>query len=476
MNGALLELAEGQGAQDARLFNDQNQLMNKKAAQEYVEIRFDTDTAFNRTLISRIPRHADTVNSIHLKFNMAPLPQGWRYKRCWANHLIKNCRIEVGGFIVWQTKKEWLQMYNLIFENKNKELTFDYDAETRIELSKFKHEVIIEPINIKDLIVSEYGIPLIKLQYQEVKFIVELGSLIDCIESYNDNPEPLNEYRNIYLLNLNVLILYTFLDLNERRELALRNIEKITKHNDTSSIITTKENTNFKIDQSLICPAAYIHITDAQGNELPRQILKNLIVKISGLTRHDLSGFQSRHLVRNNLPHATKANNESQNLYYISYWPGRTNQEGAEQGINFSRIDTYSIEFEYENWVPNDLQFKISINHRTQNILHFIGGMTGFLDINMGTSIVPYNQELEFPDTDQLIEVKADDICMISHIRFEEGESVDQCNQCKKVCTTAMLKLWLATRNPHQHKCIHCSKEYNTNTFKRGKAHIVENE
>jgi len=62
---------------------------------------------------------------------------------------------------------------------------------------------------------------------------------------------------------------------------------------------------------------------------------------------------------------------------------------------------------------------------------------------------------------------------MISYSPFENGELVDQCNQCKKVFTTAMLQKWLSTRNPHQHKCIVCSKEYNINTFKRGKAHIV---
>jgi len=465
---------------------------NKRAAQQYFELPFNTSPQFNTQVRCNIVKYADTVNS----FNMAPLPVGWRYKRCWTTHLIKTCYITIGGEIIWKSSKEWQQMNNLIFENKDKELIFDYDADTRTILSNEEHEVIVEPINLKNAIVSGYGIPIICLPYSEVHFIIEFGSLMDCIESYNTNPLPLNPHHNMYMNNCTLIGLYTYLDIDERRILATRQFPagKITKHNNTSYQITTKANRYANIYQNLLCSAVYIHITDINDNELPRQILKNIKVKINNRERHNYSGLQSRHQIRNNLPHPTKTNNKSQNLYYISYWPGRTNELGAEQGLNLSRIEIYTMEFEYENWVPNDLQFKISINHRTQNILQVESGMAGikyafnncnFLMLQAPPEIPapptgpgpapvpPPERMLQFPNTTQQIQVNADDTCMISHNTFREGESVDQCKQCNKVFTTIMLSQWLSTRNRHQHKCIHCSQVYNINTFIRGKAHIV---
>ena len=107
--------------------------------------------------------------------------------------------------------------------------------------------------------------------------------------------------------------------------------------------------------------------------------------------------------------------------------------------------------------------------------LRFVPGGNGIMNIQDHPiqPQLPAVASLTFPNTDQLIHVSAEDVCMISEKPFKNGELVDQCNQCKKVFTTAMLQQRLSTRNPDEHKCIHCSKEYNTNTFIRGKAHIL---
>jgi hypothetical protein len=374
-------------------------------------------------------------------------------------------------------------MKEFIFENKNKELTFDYDENTRTKLSREEHEVIIEPINLKDVLCNnKIGIPLIKLVYHEVRIIVNFGSLDDCIEPIGDNPPPIIN-QNQYMLEGDIIGLYTSYDTEERRRIALSRAHYITKHNNTLSGIISKQHRFIGINVERICSAAYIHITDMNGNEIPRQVLNSIRLNINNCISK-FSGFQSRHQMRNNLPHITKPNNESKNLYYISYWPGRTNQRGAEQGLNLSHIDSYRFEIEFENWVPDDIQYKIHINHRSQNILRMMSGMAG-LQFEYGNNRIIGIQDhpietlpralasLTFPNTDQLIQVSADDVCMISEKPFKNGELVDQCNQCKKVFTTAMLQQRLSTRNPDEHKCIHCSKEYNTNTFIRGKAHIV---
>jgi hypothetical protein len=307
-------------------------------------------------------------------------------------------------------------------------------------------------------------------------------------------PPIINE--NQYMLEGHLIGVYTYYDTDERMALATEQAPGgyITKHNNTHSGIISKHNRFIHINENTVCSAAYVHITDMNGNEIPRQVVKGIKVKTNHTYRHNLTGFQSRHQMRNNMPHSTKPNNESQNLYYISYWTGRTNQRGAEQGFNLSRVESYSFEIEFEDWVLNNIEYKIHINHRNQNLIQFSHGIAGLRFVPGDNGIMNIQDHpieivraaeaaqavvaavvvaLVFPNTEQLIQVCNDDICMISHSSFENGELVDQCNQCKQVFTTAMLKQWLSTRNPHQHKCIHCSCPYNTNTFKRGKAHIV---
>jgi hypothetical protein len=473
------------GPHNQAMFDNRDDLQNRNCSQEYINTQFRGEVGFDKICVSTITRNTDSIQSISLRLRMAALPEGWRYKRCWTNFLIKRMEIEIGGAKIWESTGDWLKMKEFIFENKNKELTFDYDADTRTKLSREEHEVIVEPINLKEVLCNdEIGIPLIMLVYHEVRIIVNFGSLDDCIEPIGDNPPPIIN-QNQYMLEADIIGLYIYYDTDERRRIALSRAQYITKHNNTHSGIISKHNRFIHIDGNNVCSAVYVHITDMNGNEIPRQVLKTIKVKTNNMYRHNLTGFQLRHQMRNNLPHITKPNNESKNLYYISYWPGRTNQRGAEQGLNLSRIESYRFEIEFENWVPDDIQYKIHINHRSQNILRMMSGMAGLRFVPGGNGIMniqdhpiivpqlPAATPLKFPNTDQLIQVTADDICMISHSSFENGELVDQCNQCKKVFTTAMLKQWLSTRNPDQHKCIHCSKEYNTNTFIRGKAHIV---
>jgi hypothetical protein len=487
------------GVQNRTLFGDLNDTNNRNCSQEYINIPFNREVGFNKICESTIPPNADSIQSISLRLRMAALPDGWRYKQCWTNFLIKRIEIEIGGSKIWEATGDWLKMKELIFKNENKELTFDYDADTRTNLSRQEHEVIVEPINLKELLCNEIGISLIMLAFHEVRVKVDFRSLQDCIEPSFPMPPIINE--NQYMLEGHLIGMYTYYDTDERRGFVNNEQGRngyITKHNNTHSGIISKHNRFIRINGYHICSAAYIHITDMYGNEIPRQVVKAIKVETNGRYRHNLRGFQSRHQMRNKMPHPTKPNNESQNLYYISYWPGRTNQRGAEQGLNLSCVDIYSFEIEFEDWVLNNIEYKIHINHRSQNIIRYMNGMAGLLFEYGGNGVMNIQDHpireviapvaaapvaaapvaaapvaLVFPNTEQLIQVYNDDICMISHSPFENGELVDQCNQCKKVFTTAMLQQWLSTRNRHQHKCIHCSCAYNTDTFKRGKAHIV---
>jgi hypothetical protein len=239
------------------------------------------------------------------------------------------------------------------------------------------------------------------------------------------------------------------------------------------------------IHAELLCSAAYIWITDEHDAELPSQIVDNIKVLFNGNTRHDFTGHQSRFIVRDELPHQTLPNTKSQNLYNISYFSGRVEENGIEQGANFSRLDNYSIKFNFSQAAPP--RIKIHMIHRAQNTMRVMHGMAGlvFMLESFRISFQPVERpsrpllsdyvKPEFQNTDQLIDVQEDDkTCLITYQDFEEGDIVQQCLNCKKVMTSSHLDTWYSHPDRRKdQKCIHCRQPYNANTFRKGKVHLV---
>lgn len=288
--------------------------------------------------------------------------------------------------------------------------------------------------------------------------------MLDCIEQYADTL-PLGGDENQYLLGCYAIGQYVYLDTDERRNLARHPPKNtITKHNNTHAFLVNK-NCKLKITEGLITSATYIHVTDEHGNEVPRTILKNIVVKIDGINRMSLTPIESKY--NQSLPHKTRPN-ESHNLYYISYWSGRTNSQGAEQGLNSGRLNYYAIELQFEDWVPNS-KFKVVISHRSQNTLQIKSGM---VELAPHSSVSRVDSSFDDLDPDQIIDILADVLCPIMYAPFEENVVVDKCNQCKNIFTSsALLSAFNISKS---FLCPVCRQPHNTSTFVRGKAHILQ--
>ena len=422
------------------------------------------------------PRFGDSLINFNFHMVMRPLPIGWRYKRCWVNYAIKNIEITFDGSSIWKLTNEWLKIQNLMIENKNKELTFDYDDTTRTLLSQQTHEVIFSPFNLDQILKNKYGLPLCGLIYQEIRITGRFGSFRDCIEPYSDNQI---EIEQDYILNKQLIIKTRVYDSQER--LAIRNTSfeiPIIKNSTCMNLTNCNNSQSFNIhDNSLMCSGAYIHIIDENGNEIPRQMIKSIKVYFNDIIRHDLSGFQSRFVMRNDMPHDINQHIASSNLYFISYWPHRTTSRGIEQGMPFSRLENYRIDICYEDWVPINMKFNIVIANRSINILRVRQGLGGLGYVDSSMIMVKFNNSrlitTFFQNTSQLIRVHHDEICTLSQEPFEEGLQVDQCNTCHNNFTTTILEQWFSTRKGNN-ICPICKTKYSTTSFNRGRIAFIE--
>jgi len=440
---------------------------------------FDILNKFDEQFDILIPNVGDSLINFNFHMSMLPLPIGWRYKRSWVKHAIKNIEIKIGGATIWTASREWIKIQNLMIENKNKELIFDYDDSRRTILSQETHEVIFTPFNLEEILKWKFGLPLVCLPFHQVRITGRFGSFQDCIESYIENPPQLgHDY-----INTNELILkLRHYNHEERRRLVGGDNETIIIKNSAWWNVTTREQAQYLNidDKSIICSGAYIHITDAVGNEIPRQMIKSINIYFNNSLRDKLSGFQSRHVVRNDMPHPVNQNIESSNLYFISYWPHRTTTRGAEQGVQLSVMDKYTIEICYENWVPNNMIFNIVVANRSLNRFRTSQGVGGLCYVDNGimfncsTVFRPViNNNIVFQHANEVIRIHRDEVCRISHEPFEEGLQVDQCNTCHNVFTATLLEQWFNTRTVKN--CPLCRTVYSTTTFKRGKVAFIEN-
>ena len=461
----------------------------------------------------RVERAADLLKKIHLNMKVGPAPAGYRWKRCWPFHFVKDLEVQIGGLVYWKTGTNTLQMEHLMHGLQRypdwlasmprvpaeelaiaPESVFDYGEEERARLSRESHEVSFEPLSLKHLVQLRYGLPILALQYHDVKLQITTASVADCLEPIDPGTvtEPHAE-----LQKCEFVFEMDFLDTEERRHVARIPHEFVTKHMEYTS--GTFDLTNEREIQTWIkaytnCSAVSLWITDEQDREIPSQVVEEFSVLFNGQERHRLSGYQSRFDMRDQLPFPTLNNTKSQNLYYISYYSGRTEQSGLEQGANFSEIDRYELKIRCREGIQQ--RIKIHMLHRAQNFCRIMSGMCGIVYTNHGfrflseapqprpvVPIVPRSPQtsqtpatlLVFPNTDQLIEIhEEDNVCPITYEEFKEGDLVQQCLECKKVMSSAAMDTWFSQpANQYNKKCVHCRQPYSLTTFRKGKAHLV---
>jgi hypothetical protein len=463
-------------------------LQNYNSAEVYIHIDSRENIGFNKNISFLMSRDGDTLKEFLFNIKMNPAPQGWHYKQCWYTHFFKHITLEIGGQRIFSINSEMLQMEQLIHgESGPKELTFNYPTiNERIEKSRNSHEVIVEPLKLSKLIHSKI-IRLICLAFCEVRITVQTGSLDDILEQDGTAVHiPIQEPHDAFIQSFTLNGLYQLLDTQPRRTMNQNPHTDIIKQNYYNIVeASTNQRTNLILNSGGLCSALYIWITDQNNREIPNQLISNIKIKLNGRERINSSGFHCRHINKRNLPFPTIDNDKSQNLYYISYFSGLNSENGAENGLNLSRIDNYTCEIE---WVNNiHMNVKIHIVHRTNNIFRtergmcevMYSGIAGNVAVNNAIrnppNVVPNAiQGIEFENTEQLINIHCDEICMLTQDKFEEGTMVDYCNQCKKAFTTELLAQWMA--NKTYKKCAHCRNPYRINTFKRGKIHLVNEE
>lgn len=223
MGGGLMQLV-AYGAQDIYLSGNPQITFFKVVyrrhtnfSMESIAQTFNGTVAFGRKVTATISRNGDLVNRMWLEASLPALDATKAYKSNVGHKLVKSVEVEIGGQRIDKHYGDWLEIWNQLSQTAGHEDGYDKmvngtvdgkdDAPTTADLAR----IVYVPLQFWFCRNPGLALPLIALQYHEVKVNIEFASLGEVSTATT----PLSGD-----LSADLYVDYVYLDTDERRRFA----------------------------------------------------------------------------------------------------------------------------------------------------------------------------------------------------------------------------------------------------------------
>ncbi len=230
MGGGLLQLV-AYGAQDVYLTGNPQITFFKVVyrrhtnfAMEAIQQTFSGIPNFGNTVYCQISRNGDLIHRTYLEVGIPKLSTNQSYVNYLGLRLLKSVAIEIGGQQIDKHYSDWLYIWNELSLPRGKRFAWD----TMVGADR---DILNDGFNSSNSVTTLYiplefwfcrniglALPLIALQYHEVKLKIEFESLNNC--TYNTSSGANGITNTVTLESPNLWVDYIFLDTDERRKFA----------------------------------------------------------------------------------------------------------------------------------------------------------------------------------------------------------------------------------------------------------------
>lgn len=313
-----------------------------------------------------------------------------------GHFIIDKVDILIGGDRIDRHHNDWLNIWNELSRNIHLDEIYNVMIGNVEVLTTYNQEVtprytLFIPLQFWFCRHNGSALPLIPLQYHDVRIDVEFNKLASCIfTDFDDTDNVLIDL--IKIINASLYIDYIYLDNDERRKFAQSSHEYLIEYVQRNQI-TDVFSASFTFELDLYHPCKEIiwvvqsekkieernqlddySITDNQtGNPI-----KSVLLELNGYKRlQRLDGTYFNYLQP--WQHHSNTPSDGINVYSFALHPEEHQPSGT---LNFSRIDVATLnvifEEEYISAILLDgdsITFKLFAH--TYNILRFRGGMAG---------------------------------------------------------------------------------------------------
>ena len=364
MGGGLMQLV-AMGAQDVFLTGNPQITFFKVVyrrhtnfSKECIKQEFNGNPALGNTVTCTLARNGDLVQEIYLK---ATVDRSGTTSED-LNNLIKTVEVEIGGQKIDKHYAAWLDIYNELFEHNIDYLSLmtggiEGDGDVYIPLRFWFNRN------------AGLALPLIALQYHEVKILVEVGA-----------PSGVSSLSEMCLL-----VNYVYLDTDERRRFAQVSHEYLieqVQHTGVEQLVEAQ--TRGKVDMNFNHPVKALFWTTSGAN-----YLNKVKIQLNGHDRISEQDADYFHLVQpyecglghrksmhstnrtwNNVVKCSETNPVG--MYSFCLKPGEHQPSGS---CNFSRIDNARLNYTGANNTGDNLHL-FALNYNVLRIMSGMGGLT----------------------------------------------------------------------------------------------------
>jgi hypothetical protein len=268
MAGGLMQLV-AYGAQDVYLTGNPQITFFKVVyrrhtnfAMESVEQTFSGSPDFGKRVTATIARNGDLVSRVYLQVTLPEVccPSSTSANFRWVNYvghcLIKHVSVDIGGQQIDKQYGDWLTIWNELTQKPGLQVGYDNMVGNTVHLtgtglSKTEATTLYVPLQFWFCRNPGLALPLIALQYHEVRINIEFRNKSECFVACTDDAFDCGVgcdqlFAVPSLASATLFIDYIYLDTDERRRFAQSSheylIEQLQFTGDESTV-----NTNVKV-------------------------------------------------------------------------------------------------------------------------------------------------------------------------------------------------------------------------------------
>ena len=269
MGGGLLQLV-AYGAQDVYLTGNPQITFFKVAyrrhtnfALEAIEQTFNGTSAFGSRVTCQITRNGDLINRVYLQVVLpqisgisADIAAGVRYVNYIGLRLINSVVIEIGGQQIDKHYSDWLYIWNELSLPLGKRYGYDTMVGADKDITSFNNTTLYIPLEFWFCRNVGLALPLIALQYHEVKIKIDFEQKNKCLINLTDMTDNSTTSEAIGsasmssvsdISDMSLWVDYIFLDTDERRRFAQLSHEYLIEQLQFTGTETLNNNANNRI-------------------------------------------------------------------------------------------------------------------------------------------------------------------------------------------------------------------------------------
>jgi hypothetical protein len=365
-------------------------------AQESIEQPFSGGSVdFGRKVVCQVARNADLMYRTYLQVDLPALSQTTGTV-AWARNighvLISDVNIEIGGQQIDKHYGDYMHIWNQLTQTAEKQDGFSVMVGNTTVLTEPSASIpattLYIPFHFWFCENAGLALPLIALQYHDVKFNLTFNSAANCYIT-DDNAVPSSG--TPVISNATIYIDYIYLDTDERRQFAqvqheylIEQLQYSGAESFSSTNVNPKLNLNhpvkeliwvFQLDSNVTNGAnRWTDYTDSASN-LANAFLGNDVLNTAKLQLNGQDRFSVRPAAYFNIvqpyQHHTACPPTGIYVYSFALHPEQHQPSGS---VNMSRIDNAVLNFTLTTGSATG-QFRLYA--RNNNVLRIMAGMGG---------------------------------------------------------------------------------------------------